>query len=126
MLYISVVGACSSDSQDSMTKPPLESTLQKADQDNSIEAADHQSAADDIGEQLFKKHCITCHKNGGNILNKEKPIGRASLASRGITTPEEIEKVMRNPGPKMIAIDESKIPDTEAIKIGEYILRTFE
>ena len=78
------------------------------------------------GEQLFKQHCVACHPDGGNTMNKEKTLGAKGMAERSkITKPEDIVKVMRNPGKGMPKYDEATIPNSDATKIGEYILATF-
>lgn len=84
------------------------------------------SATGLTGEQLFKQHCAVCHPNGGNTIAPSKTLGAKALAERSkITKPEEIVKVMRNPGPGMNKFDEGMISNDDAKKIGEYILATF-
>lgn len=78
------------------------------------------------GEELFNKHCIVCHRNGGNIINPKKPIGRAALEANNISTPDDIIHVMRNPGKGMKRFDEAALPDEEARAIAEYILEAFK
>lgn len=78
------------------------------------------------GEQLFKQHCAVCHPNGGNTITPAKPLGAKAMAERSkITKPEDIVKVMRNPGPGMTKFDEGMISNDDAKKIGEYVLATF-
>ncbi|WP_129127730.1 c-type cytochrome [Geomonas oryzae] len=78
------------------------------------------------GEQLFKQHCAVCHPNGGNTITPAKPLGAKAMAERSkITKPEDIVKVMRNPGPGMTKFDEGMISNDDAKKIGQYILATF-
>ena len=77
------------------------------------------------GEALFMQHCVKCHRNGGNIINRDKPITGSALRENNITTAEDIVRVMRNPGPKMKIYSEEQVPDSQALKIGEYILETF-
>lgn len=79
------------------------------------------------GEQLFKQYCAACHPDGGNTVNPNKTIKAQDLAARSnITKPEDIVKVMRNPGPGMNKIDEATLSDKDARKIGEYVLATFK
>ena len=61
----------------------------------------------EMGEELFNKHCIMCHRQGSKIEN--------------IREPADITKVMRNPKGNMPAFDEEKIPDQEADKIAAFI-----
>jgi len=77
------------------------------------------------GEELFKKNCQVCHPDGGNIINKEKPINRKTLQANGFKTPGDIVKQMRNPGPAMTKFTEQDIPDAEAEAIAKYIFKTF-
>lgn len=83
------------------------------------------SATTTTGEQLFKQHCEACHPNGGNTIKPDKPLSKSSLAKHKITTSDDIVKVMRSPGPGMNRFDTTMIPDSEAKKIGDYILATF-
>jgi cytochrome c6 len=78
------------------------------------------------GEALFKQHCVSCHADGGNIINAQKPIGKKALKARGITDWKGIVKTMRNPGPGMNKFDAKTIPDKDAKQIAEYILKTFK
>lgn len=78
------------------------------------------------GEKLFQQHCVACHPGGGNIVNPQKTLRSEHLKANNITKPEDIVKVMRNPGPGMPTFDEKLIPDAEAREIGEYILKTFK
>lgn len=77
------------------------------------------------GKALFDKHCVQCHAGGGNIINPKKTLHAKDRKKHGIAKPEDIVKIMRNPGPGMLTFDEKTIPDKEAKKIAEYILKTF-
>lgn len=78
------------------------------------------------GEQLFKQHCVACHPDGGNTITPQKTLSAKGMEQRSkIKTPEDIVRVMRNPGPGMNKFDEKMISDSDAKKIGEYILVTF-
>ena len=90
--------------------------------------------AEATGEFLFKEHCSACHPDGGNIFNSKKTLKQRDLKANDITTAEAIVKKMRNPGPVpthpqdwagMKMFDKNKISDEDALKIGEYILKTF-
>jgi cytochrome c6 len=84
------------------------------------------SATGLTGEQLFKQHCAVCHPNGGNTITPAKTLSAKAMADRSkITKPEDIVKIMRNPGPGMNKFDEGMISNDDAKKIGEYILATF-
>lgn len=78
------------------------------------------------GEELFKKHCQVCHPDGGNIINKEKPITLKALNANGLKTPRDIVKQMRNPGTGMTKFSEQEMPDADAEAIAKYILKTFK
>lgn len=84
------------------------------------------AAAEKTGEQLFKQYCAVCHPDGGNTVNPKKTLHAKSLADSKITTPEDVEKVMRNPGPGMTKFDAATIPDQDAKLIGAYVLTTFK
>ncbi len=77
------------------------------------------------GEQLFQQHCSECHAGGENKINPEKTLKSDHLKGHGVTTPGAIVSIMRNPGPGMKKFDENIVPDKDARKIAEYILKTF-
>ncbi len=87
------------------------------------------------GESLFKEYCATCHANGGNILNPKKTLHKKDLDANSIRKAEDIVKKMRNPGPfpehpqewaGMKIFDEKTISNEDALKIADYILKTFK
>ncbi len=78
------------------------------------------------GEAEFNEHCVMCHPNGGNIINPQKTLHKKDLEANNIKTPDDIVKIIRNPGPGMPKFDESAISAEEAKKIAEYILATFK
>lgn len=77
------------------------------------------------GEALFMQHCSVCHANGGNTLNPQKPLHKKEREANGVKTAADIVNKMRNPGPGMTKFDEKTIPDEDAKKIAEYVLKTF-
>jgi len=78
------------------------------------------------GAEMFKQHCEVCHPAGGNTINPKKTLSAKGMAERSkITKPEDIVRVMRNPGPGMTKFDEATISDDDAKKIGEHVLATF-
>lgn len=87
------------------------------------------------GKALFEKHCAVCHPDGGNRLNPEQTLHRKVLESNGFKTPHDIVQKMRRPGAfsphtgkwsAMKKFDIKTLPDEEALKIAEYILKTFK
>ena len=91
--------------------------------------------AEKSGEALFKENCSSCHPEGGNILNPDKTLYKKDREAHNIRTAEDIVKKMRNPGPApthpqkwagMTMFDATKISDDEALKIADYILKTFQ
>jgi cytochrome c6 len=78
------------------------------------------------GEALFKQHCSMCHPDGGNIINAQKTLSAKDRSSNKIEKPEDIVRLMRNPGPGMTTFDEKTIPDKEAMEIARYIQATFK
>ena len=78
------------------------------------------------GETLFKQHCAVCHPDGGNVVTPQKTLHRKSLTAHKINKPEDIVKIMRNPGQGMNKFDEATIPDKDAMSIAEFILNTYK
>ncbi len=78
------------------------------------------------GEAGFKQHCAVCHVDGGNIVNPQKTLHKQDRDANGVTTAEDIVKLMRNPGPGMITFDTNTVSDKEAMEIANYILTTFK
>lgn len=78
------------------------------------------------GAAGFKEHCAVCHSNGGNIINPKKTLHKADREANNVKTAADIIGKMRNPGPGMTKFDEKTIPDSEAKKIADYILKTFK
>jgi cytochrome c6 len=100
-----------------------------------ISYAAGEKPAQDVGESLFKENCSPCHPDGGNILNPKKTLHEKDLAANKINTAGDIVKKMRNPGPVpthpqewagMRMFDKNKISDEDAMKIADYILKTFQ
>lgn len=77
------------------------------------------------GEELFKAHCAVCHPDGGNIINPKKTLHKKDRDANNMKKSPDIIKNMRNPGPGMTKFDKTTIPDNDAKKIAEYILKTF-
>ncbi|MDH4230468.1 MAG: c-type cytochrome [Nitrospirota bacterium] len=100
-----------------------------------ISLTGEEASSEKSGESLFKEHCSSCHPDGGNILNPSKTLHRKDREANNIHTAEDIIKKMRNPGPApthpqkwagMTMFDVSKISNDEALKIADYIIKTFE
>lgn len=87
-------------------------------------AADKSGKID--GKKGFLDKCASCHPNGGNIINKQKPLTSASLKANGITSSKDIVGKMRNPGKFMPAFDGKILSSKEAAAIADYILKTFK
>jgi len=92
------------------------------------------ASAGDTGEVLFRNNCSSCHPDGDNILNRKKTLRKADREANNIFTAEDIVQKMRNPGPApthpeewagMKMFDKYKISDEDALKIADYILKTF-
>jgi cytochrome c6 len=82
-------------------------------------------AAGKTGEQLFKENCASCHPDGGNVVNPAKTLKKKDREANKIKTAADVVKAMRNPGPGMPTFDAKTIPDKDAKKIGEYVIKTF-
>jgi cytochrome c6 len=77
------------------------------------------------GQDLFQVHCSGCHPDGGNIVYPRKSLDRMTLMANGITKPNEIVALMRNPGQGMKQFDRTAISDRDARRIADYILAAF-
>ncbi|MBN2655188.1 MAG: c-type cytochrome [Nitrospirae bacterium] len=77
------------------------------------------------GEEIFNKFCSVCHPNGGNVFKPKEDLSKASLEAHNIFKPEDIVKVMRNPGPLMTKFDTNTISDKDAMLVAEYILKKY-
>ena len=77
------------------------------------------------GEELFIRHCAGCHPGGKNIIYPQKDLRYMTLMANGITKPEDIVAVMRNPGAGMTRFDREVITDDEARKIAFYVMSAF-
>jgi len=77
------------------------------------------------GEELFKTHCAVCHPDGNNIVNPKKTLHKKDRDANNVKKPQDIIKNMRNPGTGMTKFDKTTISDTDAKKIADYILKTF-
>jgi cytochrome c6 len=84
------------------------------------------SASATSGEAGFKQHCSMCHPNGGNIINRQKPLNKKNLDANHIIKPEDIILVVRKGAPGMPALDKNKLSDEDAMNIANYILNTFK
>ena len=84
-----------------------------------------QEEAGASGEALFLRHCAGCHPDGKNIIYPQKDLRAMTLAANGITKPEDIVAVMRNPGRGMPRFDRAVIADGEARRIAEYVMQLF-
>ena len=87
------------------------------------------------GQALFEKNCGVCHPKGGNILNKDKTLWKKDREANGIMTAQDIIKKMRNPGAfdvhpnrftGMTVFDARTLSESDAAKIADYILKTFD
>ena len=83
-------------------------------------------AADQPAETLFKQHCAACHPDGGNIMKKEKTLHKKELQANKLLTAKDLVRYMRNPGPGMPGFDSKSLPDKDAARLAEYILKSFK
>jgi cytochrome c6 len=77
------------------------------------------------GESLFLRHCAGCHPDGKNLIYPSKDLRRLTLTANGISKPEDIVTVLRNPGKGMPRFDRTVIPDDEARRIAAYVMAAF-
>ncbi len=78
------------------------------------------------GEKLFEQHCSSCHPKGGNIINPAFTLHKKDRDAQGVKTAKDIVGKMRKPGPGMTTFDAKTIPDKDAMKIADYIIKTFK
>jgi cytochrome c6 len=79
------------------------------------------------GKRLFDKHCALCHKDGGNMVNPKKTLGKKDLDASGLNTADALVGYMISPGqgmPKLVHEDR-EITTVQAQGIANYILETF-
>ena len=50
---------------------------------------------ENVGGNLFIKHCAGCHINGGNIIRRNKTLKEKDLKRNGVDTKEKIAKIAR-------------------------------
>ncbi|HCE68661.1 MAG: cytochrome C [Geobacteraceae bacterium GWC2_55_20] len=111
------VGGCKKDTQQKAEAPQI-SPVPAAPPTPMIQSK--------TGETLFKQHCAVCHPDGGNIVTPQMTLHRQNLAAHKINKPEDIVKIMRNPGQGMNRFDEATIPDKDAMSIAEFVLNTYK
>ena len=78
------------------------------------------------GKKEFEEHCVECHANGGNIINKAKTLSKMDRDANGVKTAKDIVAKIRKPGPGMTAFDKKTISDSEAAAIAAYVIKTFK
>lgn len=117
-----LLGGCKKEETAPKTDAPQVTTPQTAP---TPAATPPVTAEGTTGEGLFKQHCSACHAGGGNVVKPEHTLKKDHLKTHNITKPEDIVKIMRNPGPGMNKFDEATVPDKDATAIAEYILNTF-
>jgi cytochrome c6 len=78
------------------------------------------------GKKEFEEHCVSCHLDGGNIINPAKTLKKLDREANGVKKWQDIVKKMRTPGPGMTAFDKKEVSDKEAKAIAEYIIKTFK
>jgi mono/diheme cytochrome c family protein len=90
------------------------------------EAPDTPGPQDAAGEALFLQLCSGCHPAGRNLKNPAKSLDRMTLAANGVTGPEEIVRVLRNPGAGMPVFDRSRLSDRDAGAVARYVFERFK
>ena len=78
------------------------------------------------GEQLFRQFCFNCHPDGNNVSDPKRTLHVAVLQKNHINTTEDIIRIIRNPGPRMLRFDADTLSDRDAQKIAAYIMDTFK
>jgi cytochrome c6 len=78
------------------------------------------------GEAEFREYCAECHVDGGNIIKSTKTLSEKDRVTNGIKTADDIIKIIRNPGEGMTRFDDKTLPNNEARRIAEFIIKTFK
>jgi len=78
------------------------------------------------GKELFARHCSGCHYEGGNSVNRSKPLHRLFRHANGLRTVDDLVNKIRRGGQGMPAYRPDRISDPEARAIAEYIIKTFD
>jgi cytochrome c6 len=78
------------------------------------------------GEALFKQFCSSCHPDGGNVSDPARTLHGDVLRRNSITTADDIVRIMRNPGARMLRFDVATLSDKDARTIADYVLKTFK
>ncbi len=78
------------------------------------------------GKELFARHCSGCHYEGGNSVNRSKPLHRLFRHANGLRTEQDLVDKIRRGGQGMPAYRPDRISDPEARAIAEYIVKTFD
>ncbi|MBI5695935.1 MAG: c-type cytochrome [Nitrospirae bacterium] len=81
-------------------------------------------AAAPNGQALFETYCASCHRGGGNIINPKKTLKASDMKANGVTEPKHVVKLIRKPGPGMVAYDEKTLSNKDAKAIAEYVINT--
>ncbi|MFA7404687.1 MAG: c-type cytochrome, partial [Pelobacteraceae bacterium] len=92
----------------------------------SPQAASSLPGAGQTGEVLFKQFCSSCHPDGGNVSDPARTLHGDALRKNSITTADDIVRIMRNPGARMIRFDAATVSDRDAHIIADYVLKTFK
>ena len=83
-------------------------------------------SSDARASNLFKLHCQPCHPNGKNVINPGKTLYREDLKKNGITTEEDIVRIIRVQPRGMTSFDVKTLSDEDALMIARYIFETFK
>lgn len=76
-----------------------------------------QSSLTSASADIFNSYCRSCHQNGGNIINPDKPI----IGSHKLKDFETFLAFIRNPALPMPSFSQGTISDKRAEELYEYI-----
>lgn len=93
--------------------------------DRSASPSSGQANRSGRGEALFRQFCSNCHPDGSNVSDPARNLHRSTLRAKGITRPEDIVGIIRNPISRMLRFDPATLPDEDARAIAEYVLESF-
>jgi hypothetical protein len=81
------------------------------------ERESHKPSSMSAGADIFNAHCRSCHPNGGNIINHDKPI----TGSQKLKNFETFSTFLRNPTSPMPSFSQRTITDKQARELYIYI-----
>ncbi len=70
---------------------------------------------------VFKKNCAACHKEGGNIMNPEKTLTKDALEKNGVNSVAAVKKIISEGKAPMPAFA-GKLDDKQIDEVAAYVI----